>query len=194
MRLLRFPCPCGSMPNMRRTLLVAALSLSCVHAGEQPPGYPLYPNSGTRMPRDRVAELTTSMPGGSSVGAGSSAFIKAVDGKDVSTLDTSFELVPGCHLVQTASQLLIANQAITWHGELGSRVFAFQMKPGNTYIVKVELVESMGGTARVLVYGIEQNAAGGEVQRLEPAKSKDDLRACMAAGAPVSPAPAPATH
>jgi hypothetical protein len=186
--------PCESTLNMHRALFVAALSLSCVHAAEQPLGYPLYPNSGTRMPRDRVAELATVMPGGSSVGAGSAAFIHAVDGRDVSTLDTAFELTPGCHVVQTESRLLIANEAITWRGELGPRLFPFQMKPGNTYLVKVDLVQGMGASARVLVYGIEQDAAGRDVQRIEPAKNAADLRACMAATAPTSTAPAPATR
>jgi hypothetical protein len=182
------------MPTMRRTLLVLALSLACAHTVAQPSGYPLYANSGARLPHDRVAQLTTLMPGGSSVGGGSAAFIKAVDGKDVSTLDTSFELLPGCHIVQTARELLVANQAITWRGELGSRAFAFHMKPGNTYIVKVDLQEGMSGSARVLVYGIEQDAAGGEVQRLEPTKSMDELRACRAAGAPGQSAPVPANQ
>lgn len=94
---------------LRRPLLLAALTLSCIHAPEQPPGYPLYPTSGTRPARDQVAELVTSMPGGSSFGGGSEALIKKVDGKDVGTLDSSFELLPGCHIVQTSSRLLIAN-------------------------------------------------------------------------------------
>jgi hypothetical protein len=163
-------------------LVLAVLTLSCLHAAEQAPGYPLYPNSGNRMPRDKVAELVTSMPGGASVGAGSTTFVKLVDGKDVSRLDTAFELMPGCHIVQTASKLLIANEAVSWRGELGSRTFAFLMKPGHTYVLKVELQESLGSSARVLIYGIEQDAAGGEVRRIEPAKSEDEVRSCLTSG------------
>lgn len=133
------------------------------------------------MPRDKVAELVTSMPGGASAGGGSSAFIKSVDGKDVSGLDTAFELMPGCHTVETASQLLVSNEVISWSGEVGARTFAFQMKAGHTYIVNVELRENMG-SARVLIYGIEQDQAGREVQRVEAAKTEQEVRSCVAAG------------
>jgi hypothetical protein len=173
---------------MRRVFFLAALMLSCIRTAEQPPGYPLYSNSGARLPHDRVAELVASMPGGTSVGAGSAAFIKKVDGKDVSTIDTAFELLPGCHIVQTESKLLISNAVLTWHGELGPRIFAFQMKPGNTYVVKLELVESMGSSGRIFVYGLEQNAAGDVVQRIEPTKSGDDVRTCMEPTAALAPA------
>jgi hypothetical protein len=169
-------------------LSVAFIALRCVRA-EQPPGYPLYPNAGARLPREQVAQLTSSMPGGSAVGAGSLAFIKAIDGRDVSTLDTAFELLQGCHIVETASRLLITNEVMTWHGDIGMRTFAFRMRAGHSYTVKVELVQSMGSSGRVLLFGVEQNSTGTETERIEVAKSAADLQACQAWGAKLAAAP-----
>lgn len=174
---------------MRYWVVVFTLTLSCVRGNvEEPPGYPLYSNSGARLPRDQVAELQTSMPGGASVGGGSSSFIEMVDGKDVSTTSASFELLPGCHLVKTASRLVIANPTLIWHGQMGHKVFALQMKAGNTYVVKLDLIDHGDGTARSEVYAIEQDAAGSRVQRIEPVKSADEIRGCQGAGGQVSSA------
>jgi hypothetical protein len=165
---------------MRWPIVFAALTCwACVpSAAEQPPGYPLYGDS--RLPRGQVAELVTLMPGGTSVGAGSEGLIKSVDGKDVSTLDTAFELLPGCHIVQTSSRVLISNDKIIWRGELGTNTFAMQMKPGNTYVVKLELVDTMNSSGRITMSAIEENATGQEIQRLTPG-SERDVQACRQA-------------
>jgi len=167
---------------MRRCLLATLLVVSCIHAPAQVTGYPLYGGSGKRLPANQVAALVASMPGGASVGGGSGAFITTVDGRDVSTLDTAFELLPGCHIVRTASDLVVANEALVWRGEIGSRTFAFLMRPGNTYVVKVELQESMGSTARLVVSATEESAEGKELQRIPPAQSAADVQACLRSG------------
>jgi hypothetical protein len=130
-----------------------------------------------------VAKLSASLPGGASPSGGSATFIKAVDGRDVSTLDTAFELLPGCHVVQTASRLFVANEVMSWSGELGSRTFAFEMKPGYSYTVVVEFAEHMGNAASVSVYGVEQDPRGAETVRIAPVAPGAEAGACRDAGA-----------
>lgn len=124
------------------------------------------------------------MPGGSSPGTGASSFIKTVDDRDVSTLDNPFELLPGCHLVATESNLVVANENISFRGEIGARVFPFRMKAGYEYAVVVEFSQSMGGDAHVSVNGVERDSTGKEIQTVSAATSADDLRACRAWTAP----------
>ena len=65
---------------------------------------------------------------------------------------------------------------------MGSRTFVFHMKPGHTYVVKVEFQEGMGSSVRMLVYGIEQDQTGRDALRVEAATSEQEVRACLASG------------
>jgi hypothetical protein len=156
---------------------------ACMGAPAETRGYPLYPESGARRPRAEVAKLSASLPGGASPSGGSATFIKAVDGRDVSTLDTAFELLPGCHVVQTDSRLFLASEVVTWSGELGSRTFAFEMKPGYSYTVVVELAERMGSSASVSVYATEQDPWGAQTVTIAPLAPGAEADACRDAGA-----------
>ncbi len=169
----------------------AVAMAGCFAAGADVRGYPLYSAAEGRLPSSRVAKLSASLPGGASPGVGAAAFIKTVDGREVSTLDTAFELLPGCHIVQTQSRLLVTNEVMSWSGELGSRTFPFRMKPGHTYTVVVELAERFGGTARVSVYGIEQDSSGRTTQTIPPATQAEQVRACQAWAPPEPAEPTP---
>jgi hypothetical protein len=163
-------------------LVVAAVQAGCMGAAAETRGYALYPESGARHPRAEVAKLSASLPGGASPSGGSATFIKAVDGRDVSTLDTAFELLPGCHVVQTDSRLFVANEVMSWSGEIGSRTFAFDMKPGYSYSIVVELAERMGGSAGVSVYAVEQDPWGAQTVTMAPLAPGAEAGACRGAG------------
>jgi hypothetical protein len=163
-------------------VLLATTLAGCMGARTETRGYPLYPESGARPPPAVVAKLSASLPGGAAPSGGSATFIKAVDGRDVSTLDTAFELLPGCHVVETDSRLFVANEVMSWSGEIGSRTFAFEMKPGYSYTVVVELAERMGGSAGVSVYGVEQDERGAETVKIAPLASGAEAQACRNAG------------
>ena len=150
-------------------------------------GYPLYSSGAApRLPGNQVAQLSAALPGGASPGGGSGAFIKSIDGRDVAALDTAFELLPGCHIVQTESRLRVANEMISWTGELGTLTFPFRMKAGHEYTVVVELAEGLGGTARVAVYGVERDPSGAQTQVIPAAKSAGEVQACRTGSAPGS--------
>jgi hypothetical protein len=154
--------------RLPRSLLLAILfglswalgAAGCAGTTMASPGYALYPPSRGHLPSNQVARLSASLPVGAGPGTGASSFIKAVDGRDVSTLDSLFDLLPGCHVVQTASSLLMSNGNVTMTGQIGSRAFAFPMKAAFEYAVVLELIEGMGGGGRVSVYGVEKDATG----------------------------------
>ena len=159
-------------------LSLAPVAFGCIHGTTALRGYPLYAADGvTRLPGGEVAQLTVSMPVGASPGGGASAFITSIDGRDVSTLDSAFELRPGCHVVQTSNSFLVATENIRWSGNIGTRVFPFRMKAGFEYSVIVELIESLGG-GRVSVSSVERDPSGAQTQVIEPATSPLDEQAC----------------
>jgi hypothetical protein len=86
----------------------------------------LYPNPERHLDASKVAKLValTNAPV-------SAALLKSVDGKDVTDQGAqAFDLLPGCHVVQTAKNLMIASDYVVWRGAIGSRTFALRIKPG----------------------------------------------------------------
>ena len=151
----------------------------CVGAPNASRGYPLYAAAdGARLPLDRVARLSASLPLGGAPGGGGTAFIKAVDGRDVSTLDSLFELAPGCHVVETERRFVLANDRMTWHGELAGGAFVVDAKPGYEYIVTVELMEGMGSTGRLAVYVVEQAPGGKRSAPMQAVSASEAAKAC----------------
>ena len=170
-----------SLPCILLLLSGGIAGSACASSAAELRGYPLYSSgTGVRLPQGQVAKLTASLPGGASPGTGSNAFIKSVDGRDVASLDTAFELRPGCHIVQTESRLLIANDVMSWSGELGTRTFALRMRAGYEYTVVVEMAQQFGGYARVSVFCVERAPSGSQTRIIPAATSLDAVRACRA--------------
>lgn len=152
------------------TAALAGLGAGCVASSPSTwRGYPLYPPPAAPLAVSQVARLSALLPVGGAPSAGATSFIRAVDGREVSTLDRSFELLPGCHVVETARQLVIANENMTWAGVVDPLAFVFQMKPGYEYQVVVEMAEGMGGTARLSISGAELDATGKRTAAVPPA-------------------------
>jgi hypothetical protein len=160
------------MTSARRVLLVAVSAAvaggGCLATPMASRGYPLYPESGGRLAADQVARLSTLLPGGAAPSGGATSFIKAIDGRTVAGLDTAFELLPGCHVVETERRLVLSSANMSWTVDLGPRAFVFHMKPGHAYTVVVEMAESGGGTARFSVHGTEQSPGGVQMGAVSP--------------------------
>jgi hypothetical protein len=165
---------------LRSFVVAFAAACGCFAAPTAQRGYPLYQVGPERPPANQVASLATILPGGSTPGGGAISFIKSIDGRDVSTLEGAFELMPGCHVVETESGLVVTNETITFRGELGTRIFPFRMLPGHQYLVVVEFAPSMGSTVRVSVYAEERDASGARTQQVPPATSPAEVQACRA--------------
>lgn len=153
-----------------RSLLVSAtLALGCLHT--EPPAVPLYPNSeSARLPPAQVADLTGP--------------IGKIDEREVGGLGGRFDLLPGCHVIQLDRQSDNSNYALTGAiyltGGFPATTYALRMQAGARYIIQRQTVtQGIGPTMRVVLSAREE-APGGAVTDLDPAKSVADLRACKA--------------
>lgn len=68
-----------------------------------------------------------------------------------------------------------------WRGTLPTAVFAFNMKAGHTYVVKLIIWEDMSSGGRVFFRAEEQDAAGKPTADFDPVRSLDEIKACMSA-------------
>jgi hypothetical protein len=140
-------------------------------------GYPLYAAPGGRLPANQVATLNAVLPMGAAPGVGAYSFIKTVDGRDVSGLDSFFELSPGCHVVEPERQLVMSNRNVTMSGTLGAAAFAFPMRAGYAYSVVVELQEGMN-SGRIRLFGAEDDASGKRTATFQPFPPTIAAQAC----------------
>ena len=169
------------MPRPPLAWAALAFALGCLGpATEQRGGTALYPNGLGHLPPAQVARLDALLPGGTAPGGGTTSFIMSVDGRDVSALDTAFELYPGCHLVKTASGLVVTGQNVTFTAQLGPRVFPFRMKAGYEYSVVVRVADPSVSVSHVDIFGTERDPNGARTQEIRPAANVGDLQACKA--------------
>ena len=139
------------------TAALALLSLSC-HPGLSGGGYPLYPKVGDGPGRDKVSFLRGQ--------------IALVDGNGVRDKGTSFELLPGCHVVQLARSVGESAGDGAWAAHLRRYVFAFEMKPAHTYTIDVRFEGSSGLYGRVFVVA-QEHAPDGSTIRVQVARGSD---------------------
>lgn len=163
----------------RAWVVVSILVSGCLAAPAAERGHPLYSAGSAPLPVEKVARLRASMPGGTAPGAGASSFIRSVDGREVG-VDAVFELLPGCHLVETARSLVVSNQNLSFTATLPALVFPFRMVAGHEYEVVVRFDEPTSMSGRLGVFGISRNPASGRSWDVPAAKSDADLEACRA--------------
>jgi hypothetical protein len=153
----------------RSLLIPTTLALGCLHT--EVPAVPLYPNSdSTRLPPAQVADLTGP--------------IGKIDEREVGSLGGRFDLLPGCHVVELDRQSDNSNYSLTGGiyltGSFPATTYALRMQAGARYFIQRQLVtQGIGPTMRVVLSAREE-APGGAVTDLEPAKTVDDLKACKA--------------
>jgi hypothetical protein len=105
-----------------------------------------------------------------------------VDGKDVSALDSYFELTPGCHVVEPDRQLIMSTEVIAFSASLSTMAFAFPMRAGFAYSVVVEMQEGMSNSARLRLYGAEADAQGNRTKTFQPLPPVVAANVCSAGG------------
>jgi hypothetical protein len=160
--------------------ILAIVAGGCLAGPAGGRGSPLYPVGPSRPAPADVATLDYRRPSGSAPVVGSPSFIRTVDGRDVSTMTAPFELLPGCHVVETAGREVTAAKAGGYTGDLGPHVFPFRMRADHEYTV-VEEAEPVNGFATVSVHAIERDLAGKQQTHEIPASTGDaDVRACRA--------------
>ena len=139
------------------------LCFGCVQGQEQV--YPLYLRTERRLPQAELSRL--------------SGYVRYIDGEDVSSYGSSFELLPGCHLVGTPSQWGKAEpNSGGVAADTGRWVFALPMRAGYQYAIEVNIEQSSGPTGRLRVQAFERDAHGTTTREFPPPLNPDDVRAC----------------
>ena len=156
--------------SLVRSLLVpTTFALGCL--ASEPPAVLLYPNADSaRLPPNQVAGLLGP--------------IAKVDARDVAGLGGRFDLLPGCHVVQLDRQSDNSNYSLTGAtyltGSFPATTYALRMQAGARYIIQRQAVTDGIGPRMRVVLSAREEAPGGAVTDLEPAKSVADIEACKA--------------
>lgn len=163
---------------MRRAILISlALSAAgCLAPPER--GLPLYAAGRAALPPGQVATLDVQVPYPSSPGM-VRTFIQTVDGRDVASLASPFELLPGCHVVETAPHWSGTKARLIYFPSLtGTHVFPIRMRAGRAYTVVEKWSEPLGPLMTISVHAIERDPAGGQTAEIAEAANDADVQAC----------------
>jgi len=142
-------------------------------------GYPLYPQTVERPPVSQVARLRTSLPLGVYPADDAATILESVDERDVSKVDSYFELAPGCHIVTTQSRVVTNSRRSGHTLSIGPHIFALRMRMGFDYAIVLQYAPYAGGW-RLLEYAVERNPKGVQIQTIQSISSADEAAACRA--------------
>lgn len=153
---------------MRRGLLAsglfgASLLVGCLGTSR---GQPLY--GGEQLPEEQVARLLGP--------------IERVDGRAVPSGTGTFELLPGCHLVQIGGSVgsFKAAPESGWVATVPRQVYAFPMRAGHSYSITFEQEPELG--MRAVGYGrvvAREDDRHGHRKVIPPAHSREDVAECV---------------
>jgi hypothetical protein len=150
--------------RLRSRLLLALLGGPACIAGV-PRGYPLY----TAVPRpgvDQVAMLA--------------GYVARVDLREVGSLGGIFELLPGCHVIETPTKWAEGSSYGALVATTGTITFAIPTRPAHRYEIVVEADVPTGPVGPISIRARESDLAGETVRFWGPARSRDEVEACWA--------------
>lgn len=110
--------------------------------------------------------------------------MRLVDGQDVSSLDTPFELLPGCHVVTTPTQWIAQDSSgLLVLAQLPEYQIPLPMKPAHYYQVEVATArETLQGARYVYVRALERDTHGQITGDYRPVAGNVDPGTCRVAG------------
>jgi hypothetical protein len=152
--------------GLRALAVALAGSAACI-THDAVSAYPLY--RSPRLGRDQVALLF--------------GLIGAVDGKEVPQDRSTFELLPGCHVVTTQTKLLAFDATQPRQGSvvgtLHPIVYAINMQAGHSYVVERQ-IQRVGGRSADVATTARDVGADGQSSDVRPAQVLAEVRACLA--------------
>jgi hypothetical protein len=165
-------------------LSLASTAVGCLAPPER--GLPLYSAGSAAVPSGQVATLDVQVPFPSTPGA-VRTFIQSVDGRDVATLASPFELLPGCHVVETAPHWASTRARFIYSsGPTGTQIFPIRMRAGHAYTVVEKWSSPLGPLVTISVYAVERDLVGGQTAEISAAANDADVQACRAWTPPTS--------
>jgi hypothetical protein len=158
---------------------VVALAIvggGCLTAPAVERGTPLYTAGPAPLPPSQVAILEARAPQDVMwIGTGSRPHIKSVDGRDVTPWSAPFELLPGCHVVETAGPGVVAKRTNYTEGAWGC-VFALRMSGGSVYTVLFDYLQPPYVSVRAVAWDPVRR----ESHEVRAATGEADVQACRA--------------
>jgi hypothetical protein len=146
-------------------LLLAVVGSGCARIGRARP-VPLYPNPE----RARLSEELAQVEGP----------IRAVDGVDVELKGTTFQLLPGCHVVMLSPKIGAGDGNGAWSADIGLVVYAFRMKPGRFYSIEPDARFGSAGHGTLKLVAYERKADGTSAGMVGVVRRPSDISACQA--------------
>src|ERR1017187_308401 len=166
--------------------LFACVPMGCGSIG-QIRAYPLYANPEQPRPLQTLARLEGP--------------IATVDGREVASKGTVFELLPGCHVVTLQRKIGAGSDDGAWSADLSPIVYAFRMRRGHRYSIEpsvrfgpgsqlalddesqvhanVEILGAAGSThGQLTIAARELDSTGAVVRVLPPARGGKDVEGC----------------
>jgi hypothetical protein len=152
----------------RSACALASLTLCLVACGAagQRRGVPLYPTPAQPLEPNEVALLE--------------GYVAEVDGEELGEEDVGgvFELLPGCHIVQTPPEWTRHQMDGAVMVETGVLRFALPMRGGHSYEIRIVLGNESTETGSAVVVAVETDAKGDKTQTFEPTRDEAALEAC----------------
>ncbi len=143
-------------PPARRALVLLALAVACHPMAR--PAYPLYPKIDAGPGPDKVALLRGP--------------IALVDGARVSGKGPTFELLPGCHVVELERNVGGGSDNGGWSASLPRMIYAFEMRPAHLYTVETRADMGSGPRGKLRIIA-EEHAPDGSVVLVPRARGSD---------------------
>jgi hypothetical protein len=169
---------------MRRALLLVLVGVGglgaggCLTAPER--GTPLYSPGAAPPTVGEVATLEVQVMFPSTRGA-TRTFIDTIDGRSVASLNSPFELLPGCHVVGTAARASsTGSRYVTMPSSTATHTFVIPMVAGHDYTVVETWSMPYGPQSTLSVRAVERDATGAETQEFPAAITDADVQACRA--------------
>jgi hypothetical protein len=149
---------------LRSHLLLALLGgPACIVSG--PRGYPLY----AAVPRPRVDQV-----------AMLAGYVARVDQREVGSLGGIFELLPGCHVIETPTRWAEGSSYGALIATTGTVTFAITTRPAHRYEIVVEGDVPTGPVGPISIRARESDLTGDTVRFWDPAGSRSEVEACWA--------------
>jgi hypothetical protein len=142
---------------------VIGLLLAPAACGLKAMPVPLYPHPEQRRPAEDVATLQGP--------------IASVDDERVARKGRTFELLPGCHVVELTRDLGEGSDSGAWAAHLPRIVYALRMRPAHTYVIAYQAENTSSMVGRLTIKAFERSPSG-QTTRLSPAGSSTEIEAC----------------
>jgi hypothetical protein len=153
----------GSWGWLGSVIAATCVAVACTGCAGSGRGHALYTSDRPLAPAE-VAEL--------------SGYVHHVDGKDVSSIGGTYELLPGCHVIDTPTKWGQAGQTGGVVITTGVVTYTLPMQAGYHYAISVDTNHTTGPTGTAAIHAKELDAGGNVVREFVPASSQHELDAC----------------